>query len=299
MRKPLWSLLMLAGTLLCVWGMLAWHPSDKGVEAPFATVERADVHQVLAIEGRLGYAEQRYIRATNSGVVTQVCVQKGQRVAAGEALFRLDGAPQAQLASAHAVDMLPEQAVEGLADIKHSVIRSEENCTVREVLVTQDMLITAGMPVAVASSNQQEIVCRVAEKDGEGMIAGMWGWLSSGGEALGTALVETVGECQADAMTGIPCMDITFRPAQHIELPEGAVIDVDVYIAGSDDVPSLPLEAITERDTVWWVSGGRCTEIPARIVMADEIRAWVELPEGINVALGEFVEGQRVREAAE
>jgi len=33
--------------------------------------------------------------------------------------------------------------------------------------------------------------------------------------------------------------------------------------------------------------------------MCDEINAWVSLPEGMQVAIGEFKEGQRIMEAAE
>lgn len=299
MRKPLWSLLIMTGTLLCALGMLARHPSDEAMEARFVTVERADVHQVLAIEGRLGYAEQRYVLSPGSGVVTQVCIQKGQRLATGDALVRLSGAEQVRLASALSADVLPDQAVEGLLGAAQSVVRAENSCTVREVLVAQDALVTAGMPVAVVSSNRQEIVSSVSLKAGEKLSSGMWGWISSGDTDLGTAFVETIGESRADALTGVPCAEITFRPERHIDLPPGAAVDVDVFLSGSDDVPSLPLEAITERDTVWWVNDGRCTEIPAGIVMADEIRAWVDLPEGIMVAVGEFSEGQRVREADE
>ena len=97
-----------------------------------------------------------------------------------------------------------------------------------------------------------------------------------------------------DAVTGVICIPITLLPEKHIDLPEGASVEVDVYIQGSDDVCSLPIEAITERESVWWVNEGRCTEIDVQIVMSDEMRAWVMLPEGLQVAIGEFSDGQRV-----
>lgn len=299
MRKPLWSLLMIIATLLCTAGMLAWQPADNAVEAHLVTVERADVHQVLAIEGRVGYAQQQYIFSTSSGIVTQVCVEKGQRVASGQALIRLEGPAQAQLASVLAANALPTSAITELLPASQSVIRAKDNCTVREVLVEEDAPVVAGTPVAAVSSNQQEIISYVSVTDSEKLSHGMWGWISSGGSPLGTAFVAAIGECQADALTGMPCVQITFRPEAHIDLPAGAAVDLDVFLYGSDGVPSLPREAITERDTVWWVNDGRCTEIPAGIIMADEIRAWVDLPEGMMVAVGEFSEGMRIREAAE
>lgn len=305
MRKPLLSMLLLGGTLLCTWMMMARRLPEKPVEARFAAVERGDVRQVLALEGRLTYAAQRYVTSQTSGTVAQVCVAKGQRVAAGEALIRLDGSAQEQLAAALAVqsermpDEMSTQAVETMLSAYPGVIRAKEACTVRQVFVGEDALVAVGTPVALVSSNCQEIVCQAQVKDAERLSAGMWAWLSEDGVSLGTALVESVGERQADSVTGITYAEVSLLPEQHIDLPEQTAVDVDVYLAGSDDVLSLPLEAITERDTVWWVTGGRCTEIPAQIVMADEMRAWVELPEGITVALGEFTEGQLVTEADE
>ncbi len=305
MRKPLLSLLLLGGALLCVWMMIAWAPSDKPVQARFATVERGDVHQVLALEGRLSYADPQYVVAKGSGIVTQVCVQKGQRIAAGEALIRLDDGGT-QLASALAAqadllaDVIPAQTLDdGILPVQQSVIRAQEACTVRQVYVSEEAMVTAGTPVALVSSGWQEIICQASARDAEKIAPGMWAWLSAEGEPLGTALVESVGERQADSTTGVTFTAVSFRPEQHIDLPEDAAVDVDIYLSGSDDVLSLPLEAITERDTVWWVSDGRCTEIPAEIVMADEMRAWVSLPEGITVALGEFEEGQRITEVNE
>ncbi|MGN1370429.1 MAG: hypothetical protein ACI4WX_16275 [Aristaeellaceae bacterium] len=305
MRKPMLSLLLLGGTLLCTWMMAAHRLPEKPAKARFAVVERGDVHQVLALEGRLTYAAQQVVVAKTSGTVTQVCVESGQRIAAGEALIRLDGSPREQLAAALAAqnewmpEAIPTQTVEEMLSAYPRVIRAEEAYTVRQVYVGEDALVTMGMPVALVSSNWQEIVCQASANDAASLSPGMWAWLSAEGASLGTALVESVGERQADSITGVTFATVSLRPEQHIDLPEQTAIDVDVYFAGSDDVLSLPLEAITERDTVWWVSDGRCTEIPAQIVMADEMRAWVELPEGITVALGEFTEGQRVTEADE
>ena len=116
------------------------------------------------------------------------------------------------------------------------------------------------------------------------------------GEELCIAAVESVGERKADILTGMEIQEIVLIPEKEIEMAEYAAVDADVYLAGSDDVLSLPLRAITERDTVWWVNEERCTEIPAQIVLHDEMRAWVHLPEGMTVAIGEFKEGQRIKE---
>lgn len=301
MRKPSYRRWLMGGTALCVLLMILCRPREHPVSARFATVERADVHRVIALSGRLAYDGKQYVYAQSSGTVSQVYVKSGQRVGAGEALIRLDSAAQDQLASVWAASAGALSEAVSMPDgvMTTSVIRAQQPCTVRQVFIVRNMPVTAGTPVAEVSSNEQIIVCQVSGPEEEAVICGMWAWISAAGEELGTAAVEAVGDSEVDPTTGIPFTAVTLRPARHVDLPEGAAIDVDIFLAGSDDVLSLPLEAVTERDTVWWVTEGRCTEIPAQIVMADEMRAWVNLPEGITVAIGEFQEGQRVVEADE
>lgn len=304
MRKPIWALLMICFTLLCTSAMI-WKPSETPVEARIVTVQRGDVHQVTAITGRIGYADEMIAYAGVSGIVSQLCVEPGQRVGAGEALVRFDMEQQAQIAAAYAENkaQLPDEIggqwlEQQLSGVSNMVVRADSPATVRQLLVEEGVPVAAGTPVVRLSSSQQEIICSVASVDAEQIRPGMWAWLSSKGESLCQAEVIHVGETTLDPLTGLEWATVTLQPEQHIDLPEGAAVDADVYLAGSDDALTLPLEAITERETVWWVNEGRCTEIPAEIVMADEILAWVSLPEGIQVAVGEFEEGQYVREAA-
>ena len=115
-------------------------------------------------------------------------------------------------------------------------------------------------------------------------------------EALGSAEVTQVGDVTADAVTGRMVCRVTLTPEEPLDLPAEAAVEADVLLWGRAGVPVLPVEAVTERGTVWWVCDGRCTEIPAEIVRSDEMRAWVSLPEGLTVAVGEFAQGQRVTE---
>lgn len=299
MRKSIWSLILLAATVLLS-GMMVFRKPEKAAEARFVRVERADVHQVAALSGRLAYAEEDYVYAASAGRVERVCVQEGARLAAQEEMFRLDVSAWEDALSVYAAghDYAAAYSDELPAMAAASVIRAERDCTVRQVLTEEGSLLTAGMPVARVTSNRQQIVCSAAPVDAERLETGMWAWLSAEGEFLCFAGVQSVGDAAADPLTGMICREVVLIPEDHIELPEGAAVDVEVYLAGSDDVLSLPLEAITQRDTVWWVNGGRCTEIPAEIVLADEMRAWVQLPEGITVAVGEFSDGQRIVEAS-
>lgn len=303
MRKTMMSLAMLAGTMLFVLTTLL-RSGDDPVEVRIVTVQRGDVHQVVALSGRIGYADESYAYAPSNASIARILVEPGQRIGAGEALMRFsDGVQQyaASVFSEHQ-DVISSQVSEDWIDhfgkLDGTVLRAETDCTVRQLLVAENTPVVAGTPLVRLTSNQQEIMCVAARADAEKVEPGMWAWISAEGESLGFAEVKEVGELSADPLTGLTSAQIILLPEQHLALPEAACVDVEIYLAGSDDVLTLPVEAITSNGTVWWVCDGRCTEIPAEIVMGDEILAWVTLPEGIQVAIGEFIEGQRVTEAA-
>lgn len=302
MRRALLSLVIIVCTAVWTAAKLLGL-AEEPVQAVIVTVQRGDVHQVAAITGRIAYADENVAYAAASGVVSRVCVQPGQRVGEGEALVRIEAAQQIKAISAFAAagawqaDEYNEEGLEELLSMESAVVRAAESCTIRQLLVTENMPVAAGTPVARVSSNEQEIICSVSDRELQHINEGMWAWLSAEGESLGFAKVVEIGEASVDTMSGSARTLVKLIAEQHIDLPEGAAVDADVYIAGSDDVLTLPVEAITERGTVWWVNDGRCTEIPAEIVMTDEILAWVHLPEGISVAIGEFQEGQSVEAA--
>ena len=304
MRKPLASLLILSASAAAVALMTAAALPEEPVQARIVTVARADVRKVAALSGRLGYKDEAYLFAQGGGSVSRVCVEVGDRVAAGEAVVRLNVQSGEELLEAFIAhssaleEWIPDydQVYEAASEL--AVVRAQHDCTVRQLLVDDQAVVAAGTPVARVTSVHQQIVCSAAPADAQKLTPGMWAWLKSDGEELGFGVVTSVGEETADPLTGLRLQSVAIRPEQHIELPEGAAVEVEVFIAGSDDVCALPIEAITSRDTVWWVTdGGICTEIPAQIVLCDEMHAWVNLPEGISVAVGEFREGQWVREA--
>lgn len=302
MRKTIFSLVMIAGTMLYLITTLLTS-ADEPIEARIVTVQRGDVHQVVAISGRIAYTEESIAYAPTNASVSHILVAPGQRVAEGEALVRFSSdlseiAAVFSESRAAVSDLAQEDWIQSVLSMNETVLRSEKPCTVRQVLVEENAPVIAGTPLVRLTSNQQEITCIASRKDAERIKPGMWAWISSEGESAGFAEVVKVGDLTADPLTGLTSAEITLHPEQHLKLPEGASVDVDVYLAGSDDVLTLPVEAITADDTVWWVNEGRCTEIPVEIVMTDEILAWVVLPEGIQVAVGEFKEGQSVVEAA-
>lgn len=296
------AMVVLAVTAGAVWAMLAFGGREEAaVDARLVTVTRGDVQNVAALTGRVAFLDETLAYAAAPGLVEAVYVTEGERVAAGQALVRLDAsayerAATAWIASGETLHETGLTAADAQSLLASTVVRAPVNGNVRQILTHESAAVAAGTPVVLLSSTEQAVVCIVAEADARSVRAGMEALLSVDGEAVGRAEVAQVGDITADALTGRMVCDITLHPEQRLDLPAGAAVDADVFISGRDDVPVLPVEAVTERGTVWWVSEGRCTEIPAKIVLSDEMNVWVALPEGLTVAVGEFEEGQRVRE---
>ncbi len=291
---------MMAATALAVLLLLGGAVPEPAAEARIVTVTRGAITDTAAITGRLAYADETLTYASVPGLVSQVCVKTGDRVAEGEPLLRLDASGYDAAISA----WISAGEANGGSDLHQSldltVVRAPMNGVVRQILAPERSAVTPGMPVMLLTSAQQELRCSVAEADVRRLQKGMWARLSSGGETLDRlAIITNISDMTADLITGQPVCEVTLIPDQHIELPEGVRLDAEVYIAGREDVPILPLEAITERDTVWWFDGETCTEIPVKNLLNDEMNVWVDLPEGTRVAVGEFREGQRVREVAD
>lgn len=296
MRKTIWLIVVIGVTAALLF--MTWRKEDIA-EAEIVRVERADVNQIVPISGLLVYEDEHIVTADSSGIAEHVYVRAGERIEENAALVRLEVPYMDEVLSAYSGFLNDRLEITQTDNHRlRSAVRTEKACTVRQVYVEEGMLITAGTPLLRVSSHLQRVLCTVSPKDAEKIRPGMWAWLTAEGNPLGTASIESMGERKVDALTGLEVQEVVLIPEKEIELPEYAVLDADVFLAGSDDVLSLPLQAITERGTVWWVNDERCTEIPAQIVLHDEMRAWVQLPEGISVAVGEFKEGQRVKEVS-
>ena len=292
MKKTYASLMLLAVTLLWCSVMLAGN-AEPPAPARIVTTERRDVYQTIGLLGQIAYADEAIILAQRTGRIEDVCVSPGERLAAGSKLASYDAAYQDEVVSAYATHLTNTDAVGELLTevVSKSIQRASVDCTVREVYVEAGAYVTAGTPLMRVSGTGQEIRCVAAAADAKRITEGMWAWIHEGDERIGYAFVQGVEKWSSD--TVMPQYVITLTPEQTLDLEEGSIVEISVYIAGSNDVVALPLEAVTDRETVWWVrDDGRCTEIPAEIVLCDESCAWVNLPEGIRVAVGEFCEGQ-------
>lgn len=298
-RLSCWMLLAAAITATVL--LFSGGRGKSAVQVETVAVTIGDVAQYAVISGRIGYQDEQVVIASADGMVAQVYVSEGERVAAGEALIRMDAsayerAAAAVLSSVEAAnpDLAAVSAVQEA--LQQTVLRAPCDATVRQILASENGALAAGAPAVVLSSARQEIVCMAAAADAEHIRNGMWARVSSGNTEYGIARVKDVSAPMADEATGRVFCRIALTPEETIDLPAGAAVEVAVYINGRMSVPVLPVQAITPRETVWWVHDGRCTEIPAQIVLSDEMNAWVALPEGITVALDEMEEGQLVAE---
>ena len=234
MQRVIWSLIAIVTTIMLLLLMLATS-AENVTEAEFVRVERADVHQVVPIYGQLVYEDEKIITATTAGTAAHVCVKAGERVGEDAAMIRMtaplmDGTVSAFTAASDALDEyvdaeLAEQPIQ-------RVVRSEKPCTVRQVYVEEGMMVSAGMPLLRVSSHLQQVVCMAVPQDAEKISPGMWAWLTTEGEALCLAEVESVGQKEIDVKSGFEVCQNVLIPEKTVELEEYALIDADIYIAG-------------------------------------------------------------------
>ena len=305
MRKVIVSMVCILGTLLVIQPMIGNANPVDYAEAKIVLTERADVYQTIGLQGQLSFADERYILSSVTGFISDICVEEGQRVAEAEALVRFGGSRQDSVISAFATEY---EHIKGHVDfnrewaeeiMEQTVQRADAAYTIRQIMFQQTGgQVVAGTPLFRVSGTEQEVRCVAATADAEHIKPDMWGWISAEGVRLCEAVVKDVKKSSDETDGSKIVYMITLKPTQCINYDEGTAVQVDIYMNGSNDVVSLPIEAITESETVWWVSDeGMCTEIPARIILCDEYRAWVDLPEGLQIAVGEYTEGQRVVEA--
>ncbi|MBR6668784.1 MAG: hypothetical protein IKL25_10545 [Clostridia bacterium] len=271
--------------------------SASVTEARIVQVQKADVREIITLKGTVRYLEESVVLAHKDGKVSQICKNEGDRVAADEAIIRITSDNTLALLATYAAYSAKHPDTPGIGHAKVSLdaVRAKTDQTIRQIFIEEGDMVTRGTPIARLSSNRQEIICVAANVDAEKLQEGMWAWIRCEGDNVGIAYIERV-ENQVLTENGQSASVIKLLPDKHIACDEGQAVEVEVYISGSDNVNAIPLEAITSRGTVWWLSEeGRCVEIDARVVMDNGSWAWVELPDELTVAVGEFKEGQRIK----
>ncbi|MBQ8313948.1 MAG: efflux RND transporter periplasmic adaptor subunit [Clostridia bacterium] len=315
MKKVKASLAMLGITAAAVTALLGVHaakgslPTERAARVETCQVTIGSVEQVLAVSGVVRYEMEYGAISPVTGVVEQVYVRQGDRVKAGQPLFRLNGDMQAMAVSAALAgqESLPEvipdelassQLQEAAATLECLTVRAAADGLVQQVSISPHGGVLAGSVAVALSGEEQSIQCSVVLRDAEKLTPGLQARIIKDDELLTMARVEEIAPAQVSTTTGQTVCQARLKPERAIDLPLGATVEVEVILHGQEDVPVLPLQAVSEHSTVWWVCDGRGYEIPAEVVMADEVCCWVNLPEGITVVCGgdEVTQGQRVKE---
>ncbi len=284
-------------------------PTERAARVEMCQVALGSVEQVLAVSGALRYEMEYGAISPVTGVVAQVYVRQGDRVQAGQPLFRLNGEAQAMAVSAALAgqESLPEilpaqlassQLQEAAATLECLTVRAAADGLVQQVNVTEHGGVMAGSVAMALSGEDQCIQCSVVLRDAEKLHPGLQARIWKDDELLTMATVAEIAPAQVSTTTGQTVCQVKLKPEEMIDLPLGASVEAEVILYGQENVPVLPLQAVSAQDTVWWVCDGRGYEIPAEVVMADEVSCWVNLPEGITVVCGgdEVNQGQRVKE---
>lgn len=312
MNKVKASLMVLGVTAAAVISMAATGAQQRGMPAAkvkTCRVEIGSVEQVLAVSGVLRYEMEYGAISPETGVVAQVYVRQGDEVQAGQPLFRLNGEAQAMTVSAALAGQgtLPEivpagftsaQTQEAVAQMEWLTVRAAADGIVQQVNVSENGGVMAGTLAVALSGEEQSVQCGVVLRDAAKLQTGMRARIIWGDEVLTMAKVKSISPAQVSTATGQAICQVALAPEHRIDLPLGAMLDAEIVLYGQENVPVLPLQAITDAETVWWVAENRGYEIPAEMVMADEVNCWVNMPEGIMVVCGgeALQEGQRVKE---
>lgn len=325
MRKIL-LVVLLAATVAA--GGYGWrlYASEQAAPVVLCQVTEGKLERCLAVATRLRGREEFTAISTATGIVSQVFVQPGERVQAGQALLRLDSSIQEQaltnaLAAAGQPQILAQQVTEALSltgatltdalqnqeqsslsaleqALEAMTVRAPADGIIQQVLVTEHSGLLAGTAAVAMTSEAQQLLCALVPKDALLLSSGMTAYLSCGGEAVGTAVVERIAPATADAESGIVTHMVYLAPDALLELPIGTQVDAEIVLQCCEQVPLLPLSAVTSAQTVWWVADGRAWETPVTILMQDAQQCWVNLPEGtlvVDAPVG-LANGQRVME---
>lgn len=310
MNKVKASLAMLGITAAAVLGMSVSGTgrSLSACQVKICQVEIGSVEQVLALDGVLRYQTEYAAIAPATGVVEAVYVQAGDAVQAGQALFRMDDQAQVTVVSSALAgqerlpgtvgeELTATRLQEAAAQLECVTVRASTDGLVQQVNVSPYGGVAVGTSAVLLSSREQSIQCSAVLKDVEKLRTGMKARIMQDGQVLTTATLQSIGPAQVSPATGQAVCQLCLTPMENIVLPLGAAVEVEIIVQEKTGVPILPVEAITGRDTVWWVADGRSYEIPVQVMLTDEAQCWVNLPQGTQVICGEgCLQGQRVKE---
>ncbi|MBQ8536903.1 MAG: HlyD family efflux transporter periplasmic adaptor subunit [Clostridia bacterium] len=312
---------LLGITALAVAALLIWPtaalsalPLERSLSVSIGRALQGSIEKTIALAGTLAYGDERYAIAQQSGIAAWVTSkQEGQQVAAGEALLRLDTTAQETLLAQAYATQQPEQlksllnldqaqqAAQLEAAIQQSTVRAYQSGQVLQVLVRPGEMVQAGAPVALMASHTQQIKASVGAQERRKLREGMAVRLEQEGKFLAWGRIDSLGTMSMDAATGLSSAQVTITPASPLSLTLGDQVEVVAILAEAHGVITVPLSALDAQGQVWQVYEGRAWPTQGRVVLWDDVNAWVEgLAEDDAVILAppaNLRSGQRVKEA--
>lgn len=271
-------------------GLMLFSPAgqrEMPVTVETCQVEVGSVEQVVALTGMLRYEVEYAAISPFTGVVAQVYVVPGERVEAGQPLFRLDEKTQMDTLTS-GVRLLPagglEQAQlrEAASILEGLTVRAAVDGIVQQVNITPYGGIAAGEPAMLLTGRKQTVRCSAVLCDAEALKEGMQARILHQGDVAAEGVVTHIGAAQANEAGQVICQ-VELLPDRRLQLPLGALVEAEIICFREQNVPVVPIQAITENETVWWVADGYSYEIPVQVMMADEMNCWVNLSAGTKV----------------
>ncbi len=323
MRKSTASFFMMAITVMTAAALWTW-PVERWETVKTVKVSLGSVERSVSVTGLAARKGEYFSAHPKGGVVIQVYVQEGQAVTEGQPLYRLDDTPyqaalkqamqalestestqaawQAQAAAAFGRDV-QTLAEEGLsaygsaraeltarvdtltAEIASLTQRAYKDGQVLQLMAREGELLLPGSPGAVLSSVEAEVRASVSARDSLQIKEGMRARITQNSVPLGEAVVEKVGLLKPNSQ-GIPYAQVVFAPLDGLSVPVGGQVDVDVILEERTQVPVVPVEALTDQNTVFQVYGGRAWELNKPTFLWDDVWAVVDgLQVGAEVVL--------------
>ena len=323
MRKSTASFFMMAITVMTAAALWTW-PVERWETVRTVKVTLGSVERTVSVTGMAARKGEYFSAHPKGGVVVQVYVREGQSVMAGQPLYRLDDAPyQAALTQAmqalENTDAVSESyknraaaalgqdvqalAEEGLAaygsaraewmsrvealsaEIESLTQRAYKDGQVLQLMAREGELLLPGSPGAALSAMEAEVRAEVGARDSRQIKEGMRARITQNSMPLCDAVVERVGALKPNTQ-GISYAQVVFAPLDGLSVPVGTQVEVDIVLEERAQVPVLPVEALTDRDTIFQVYEGRAWERDAPVLLWDSVWAVVaDLPVGTEVVL--------------
>lgn len=253
-----------------------------------AVVKRGDLVKTALLEGVAAYQNERPVVSLQAGRVSQIVAARGQRVEAGQLLFRLDAAQEEealrvlkagryqakQTAAAYgeaAAFMAAqawqeadkqEAALQTAIDLKQ--VRAEQGGVMGAVYCAEGDAVAAGAVLGLIRSPVMGVtaVCPASHDPKLGAAAVL---RDAAGNRLGYARLTSLGAPVTDGQAGA-VLPLGFETlAMDGTLTLGQRLTVELLCDSQLNQPLAPLEAFGEDQTLWVVENGAAREVAVSV----------------------------------